>query len=172
MNRIVFTLIISLLSLGSMRAQETIKWHTIEEADALLKTDPKPVFIDLYTDWCSWCKRLSKDTFTDPVIIAYLNKNFIPVKFNAESKETVSFLGNEYKNDGTYGKTHELALALTQGKPSYPTLVFFNKKGEFLGPVPGYKKPADLEPYLVFLGEEKYLAEKWEEFIENFQGSF
>src|SRR5271170_826891 len=26
----------------------------------------KYVMVDLYTDWCGWCKKLDKDTYTDP----------------------------------------------------------------------------------------------------------
>lgn len=160
------------ISAAYISAQDGVKWYTIEEADALLKTDPKPVFIDTYTDWCSWCKRLDKDTFSDPIIAEYLNENFIPVKFNAESKEPVTFLGKEFINDGKYGKSHQLAIALLRGDMSYPTMVFLSEKAELLGPIKGYMKPMEMEPYLVFMGESRYLTEKWEEFSKNFEGSF
>jgi thioredoxin-related protein len=172
MKKIFSILTFLLISSAYISAQDGVQWYTIEEADALLKTDPKPVFIDAYTDWCSWCKRLDKDTFSDPVIAAYLNENFIPVKFNAESKEPVTFLGTEFINDGKLGKSHQLAVALLRGSMGYPTIVFLSEKGELLGPVPGYKTPREMEPYLVFMGESRYLTEKWNEFTKNFKSSF
>jgi len=161
-----------LLTISIIQAQDGVKWYTIEEADALLKTDPKPIFVDAYTDWCGWCKRLDKDTFSDPIISKYMNDNFIPVKFDAESKEPVTFLGKEFINDGKAGKAHQLAVALMQGRMSYPTVIFLTENGELLSPVPGYRGPKEFEPLLVFFGEKKYLTEKWEDFSKNFEGSF
>ena len=153
-------------------SQEKVKWIKIDNLNEDLKNNTKPVFIDAYTDWCSWCKRLDADTFSNPVIAAYLNEKFIPVKFNAESKAPITFMGKEFVNDGKAGRAHQLAVALMQGQMSYPTVVFLNNKGELLSPVPGYRGPKDFEPLLVFFGEEKYLTEKWEDFSRNFKGSF
>ena len=166
----IFTFI--LISFDIALAQDEVKWFTIEEADALLKTNPKPIFIDAYTDWCGWCKRLDKDTFSDSTIAAYMNQHFIPVKFDAESKAPVTFLGQKFINDGKAGKAHQLAVALMQGRMSYPTVIFLSEKGELLSPVPGYRGPKEFEPLLVFFGEKKYLTEKWDEFSKNFKGSF
>ena len=172
MKKILITLSILLATAGINKAQEKVNWLTIEEADALINTNPKPIFIDTYTDWCSWCKRLDKDTFSNPVIAKYLNDNFHPVKFNAESKEAVTFLGREFINDGKSGKTHQLALALivVNGQIGYPTVVFLNEKGELLSPIPGYLGPKDFEPLLVYFGEKKYESIKWEDFKKSFVG--
>ena len=180
MKKVILIIATILISFTTLHAQEntvkpgpeTIRWYTIEEADALMKTDPKPIFIDAYTDWCSWCKRLDKDTFSDPIIASYMNENFIPVKFNAESKEPVTFLGKEFINDGKAGRAHQLAVALLQGRMSYPTVVFLSEKGELLAPLSGYMVPKEIEPFLVFFAEKKYLTEKYDEFSKNFKGSF
>lgn len=164
--------IIALLLLisASSFSQEKVEWTSIEDADKLIKEKNKAVFIDAYTDWCGWCKKLDKDTFSHPVIAEYLNKNFISVKFNAESNSPVTFMGNDYINDGKAGKAHQLAVALLQGQMSYPTVAFLNKDGEYLGPVAGYKTAKEFEPFLVFIAEEKYTTQKYEEFLKTFEG--
>ena len=68
MKKLISILTFILLTISILPAQDAVKWYTIEEADALMKTDPKPIFVDAYTDWCGWCKRLDKDTFSDPII--------------------------------------------------------------------------------------------------------
>ena len=80
------------------KAADQIKWYTIEEAYKLNKLSPKPFFVDVYTDWCGWCKRMDATTFQDPSVAAYLNSYYYPVKFDAESKDTVQFLEKTFFN--------------------------------------------------------------------------
>lgn len=173
MRKIIFLTVITLLMAAPAKAQEEkVKWYSINDIEHLLAQEPRPVFIDTYTDWCGWCKRLDADTFSDPIIAKYLNENYYPVKFDAESKEPVTFMGREFINDGKSGKSHQMAIALLQGKMSYPTVVFLNEKGQLVSPVPGYKNPKEFEPILVFFAEKKYLTTKWEDFMAGFKGSF
>ena len=169
MKRIILLAIVLVSAVQISVAQEEVKWVKMENLDELLRTNPKPVFIDAYTDWCGWCKKMDKDTFMNPGIAKYLNELFHPVKFNAESKDPITFLNREFINDGKAGRAHQLAVALLQGQMQYPTVVFLNEKGELLGPLPGYKLPDQLEPYLVFIGEKKYETTKWEDFMKTFQ---
>jgi len=92
---------------------EEIRWYTWAEAAELSKTAPKKIFIDLYTDWCGWCKKMDKSTFVDPSVVKYLNENFYPVKFNAERKDAIVFNETtfEYIKSGRRG-VHQLAYAL------------------------------------------------------------
>ena len=174
MKRGILSIILAIIIFAPSIAQKDgeVKWYSVEDVDQLLKEDPKPIFIDAYTDWCGWCKRLDADTFSNPIIAKYLNDNFYPVKFDAESSKPVTFLGNEFINDGKAGKAHQLAVALMQGRMGYPTVIFMNEKGELLAPVPGYKQPQELEPYLVFFAEKRYVSENWEAFQKSFKGSF
>lgn len=167
-------LIISLVtfSVTPLAAQNggKVQWYTIEEAEKLAERSPRPLFIDTYTDWCSWCKKLDSDTFSNPVIAEILNTKFYAVKFNAEGKDAVTFKGNKFINDGKNGKTHQLAIALLQGKMGYPSVVFFNEKIELLTVVPGYKTAKDMEPILVFFADKVYESKKFDEFTASFKG--
>jgi thioredoxin-related protein len=61
-----------------------IKWMSWQEAVEANKKEQKKIFIDCYTDWCGWCKKMDRDTYANPDIIKKLNKDFIVVKFNPE----------------------------------------------------------------------------------------
>lgn len=149
-----------------------VKWHTIEEAEKLFNKTPRPIFIDAYTDWCGWCKKMDKETFTNPVIADLLNKKFYPVKFDAEGKEKVTFLGRTFINDGKAGRTHQLAIALLQGQLSYPTVVFMTREdGKFAAsPVQGFREARDMEVLLSFFADNAYKTRKWDEFQKSFVG--
>jgi thioredoxin-related protein len=150
--------------------QEKIKWYSIEEAEKLIKDNPRPVFIDTYTEWCGWCKKLDKETFSDPVVAEILNTKFYPVKFNAEGKENISFQGRTFINDGKSGNTHQFAVALLRGQLSYPTVVFLNEKGQLLTPVPGFRSAKDMEQLLSFFAEKAYEKQNFQDFQKNFKG--
>jgi thioredoxin-related protein len=147
-----------------------VKWYSIEEAAALAQASPRPIFVDAYTDWCGWCKRLDKDTFSHPVIAEILNSKFYAVKFNAESKDPVAFQGRTFINDGKMGPTHQLAYALLQGKLSYPTVAFLTAKSELITPVPGYRGAKDFEPMLEYFGGTSWQKQSYEEFLKTFKG--
>lgn len=154
------------------KENQPVKWYTIQEAEKLMKQAPRTLFIDAYTDWCSWCKKMDNETFTNPVIANILNNNFYPVKFNAEGNESIDFLGQKFINDGKYGKAHQLAVALLQGQLSYPTVVFMARDSNkySVTPVPGFMEPKEMEVLLSFFANKAYLTSKWEVFQKSFVG--
>jgi len=96
----LFFLFISISLIGQKEKNNKgpINWLTLEEADSLYEIQKRPIFIDVFTDWCGWCKRMDATTFKDPNIAAYLNTNFYSVKLNAETNETITFNGKTYTN--------------------------------------------------------------------------
>lgn len=153
-------------------AQEEIKWMSFEEAVKKSEKKSKHIFIDVYTDWCGWCKRMDATTFTDPVIVEIMNKHFYAVKLDAERKDTVMFQDNAFVNTNPNGRrsSHQLAQALLKGKMSYPSFVFLNHKAEWLTVLNGYVKSPDLEKVLTYFGESIYESKTWEQFTATFVG--
>ncbi len=146
-----------------------VKWYTFEEAVKLTKEHPKKLFIDVYTDWCGWCKRMDQNTFTDPVIANYLNTYFYPVKFNAESTKPIEFAGKTFVNEGNGNRSpHQLAIALLQGRMSYPSIAYMNEDLQLLTAVAGYLEPKGIEPILNYFATNKYKQESWEDFQKSF----
>jgi thioredoxin-related protein len=172
----IILLTLSVLALGcSAHSQKSdeglVKWYTFEEAVKLNETNPKKIFIDVYTDWCSWCKVMDQKTFSNPQVAEYLNKYYYPVKFNAESKEPIVFQGITFENKGQGRRSpHDLAAALLQGRMSYPSVAYLDEKNQLLTSVPGYVTPSQIEPILVFFAENHYKTKSWEVFSQSFKG--
>lgn len=143
-----------------------LKWYTWEEAVALNKTKPKKIFVDVYTDWCGWCKKMDKATFNDPTVAAYLTEHFYPVKLNAEQKADILFNGETFKyvETGNGHGVHTLAYSLLDGQLSYPTVVYINEKYERIMISKGYKETADIMKELRFAAEERYNQTTWEQY--------
>ncbi len=146
---------------------QKVNWLTWEEAIERSKQDaqPKKLFVDVYTDWCGWCKKMDKDTFQNPEVAAYMNSNFYMVKLNAEQKQDIVYNGRTFKfiASGRRGY-HELAAALLQGRMSYPTVVFLDEQQRILSPVPGYQKPDGFLKIAKFFGDNIYKDKSWEEY--------
>jgi len=173
-------LIISLFSTSSF-AQEKIEeehkdlveWLTLTEALEKQKEHPKKIFIDIYTDWCGWCKVMSKNTFSHQQIASYINQYFYPVRFNAETTDTIEYLGKQYVNKGTGRKpTHELTYILTNNRPSYPTITYLDEKGKMIQALPGYMDVKKIEPFLVYFNENAFRSSPFETFKANFENTF
>jgi thioredoxin-related protein len=148
-----------------------VKWYTLDEALKLNKEKPKKILIDVYTDWCGWCKKMDKDVYTHPVIAKYLNDNFYTVKFNAETTDTVIFGDRKFINENKGPRsTHQFAMALLQGQMSYPSVVYLTEKLEYIFAIPGYKTPDQLEVILNYVAQNKFKPISIEEYQKTFVG--
>jgi|SRR5688572_3515122 len=160
---------------GSPETSEggAVKWMTFEEAIQKAKTEKRPVFIDVYTDWCGWCKVMDKNTFNDPQVSRLLNEKFYAVKFNAEQREDVVFDGHTFKfiPSGRSGY-HELAAALLNNQLSYPTVVFLDEEFKMIQPLAGYRKAPEFHIIAQFIGEGHYKTVKWDEWQKTYKSPY
>lgn len=164
MKKVLSALITIIIIAGAAQAQDAaIKWMSFAEAEKQMRLEPKKVFIDVYTTWCGWCKKLDATTFKDPQIIDFMNKNYYAVKFNAETKDTIR-LNNQNYVFKPENRANELAVALLNGKLSYPTTVYLDESFNMLSPVPGYLTSDVMIKILKYFGENHHKSVSWEDY--------
>lgn len=122
----------------------------------------KKVFVDVYTDWCGWCKQMDKTTFMDSMVVEYMNKHFYAVKMNAEMKDTVVFNNYTWTNPNPQGNRspHSIAKAMLNDEMSYPTFVMLDEDFNRMDMQKGFKDSNFLKGYLEFYIYEKYKKEE------------
>lgn len=153
MRHIVMLVVLVIMVLNNGFSKSEVQFSNMDEAFSPANTAYKVVYF--YTDWCGYCKKMSSVTFKDTNVIGELNKNWAIIKVNAESKE-------QYTANGTAKTGVELARA--HKVTGYPTLVFFNKKGEVITSLPGYAGPEDFYKILTYFSTESYKTVKFKDY--------
>lgn len=146
-------------------ATQEIEWLTWQQAQDKMKTAPKKIMIDVYTDWCGWCKRMDATTFQDPKIVQAMNKNFYAVKLDAEQREEIIFDNHSFKfiPFGNKGH-HELAASLLDNSMSYPSFVVLDETMNRLMIIKGFQQVSAMLCVLDFTGADHHKTKTYEDF--------
>ncbi len=155
----------------TLSSQAHVKWLSWEDALQRNQKEKRKILVDVYTNWCGWCKKMDKTTFSDEKIAEYVNANYYPVKFNAEQREDIIFNNKIYKYVGSFGRKgyHELAFEIMRGKLSYPTAVFIDENLSVIQPISGFQDALKFEMIMIFFAENYYKTVPWNKFVIAFQ---
>lgn len=164
-----WVLIFSCAQKPAVPAEKT-KWLTLQEAADQLQKEKRPVLIDLYTDWCGWCKAMDKRTYSNKKVSEYLGQKFYPVKIDAESKQSFIWQGKKYDFQQGQG-ANSFAIYLTNGQLSYPTTVFIPIDGEPQA-IPGFLAPNEFELLARYFGEGHFGKTDFGSFQKSFKSTW
>jgi thioredoxin-related protein len=138
-----------------------VRWREFEAGVSEAKSSGKPILVDVYTDWCGWCKRMDRDTYSKAEVQRYLKDQFVTVRLNAESNAKASYRGDEYSY-------RELAGGFRVN--SYPTTLFLAPDGNHLATAPGYMGARDFLVVLRYFGDGHYKKETFDAYRTELEG--
>lgn len=150
--KIPVLLILAGLLSSAVYAQST----SFNDALKTAKEQDKRVIVDVYTDWCGWCKKMDSEVYSKSDIKEIVEDNFVFVKLNAESNNKVKYNGKEIS---------EADLAVQFQATGYPTTVFLEPNGKVIeykynkdnmSFLPGYFRASVYKKILQFIADGKY----------------
>ena len=142
-------------STPGMSGGEGITWHSFDEGIALAAKENKKVLVDVYTDWCVWCKKMDKEVYTDDQIGKIIEKNFVAVKYNPEGQELVT-IDNQHMNGGMFTQA--------MGVSGYPSTLIFGADGKPITKLDGFQETKGFATVLRFIGEDHYKTKSFQQF--------
>lgn len=144
----LLTLIIFILSGSSFSfaSSKGIKWYTYKQGIELSKIEGGKIFLYFYADWCTYCKKMEKETFNDDSVVSYLNDNFIPIKVNSD---------------------RDIKTALDFGVKGLPSSWFIEENGERISNLPGFIAADILLNILKYINTDSYKEMPFRKFMQN-----
>lgn len=156
----IIALFISVVSSSFAHAGNKVelKWNKFDEGLSLAKKNNKKVLIDVYADWCKWCKKMDAEVFTNDTIAPYLKKNYVLIKLDGESQEKIKYKGETMT---------AAAFAQGFGVTGFPTVLFLEPDGEAITKVPGFINAENFLPMITFFGDDHYKKLTWQEYFSK-----
>jgi thioredoxin-like negative regulator of GroEL len=138
--------LLSVPAASSPHAANTAWLTDLTAARAKARETGKPLFVDLYAEWCGWCKVLDAKVFSTPQFAEY-GKQFVLLRVDTEDG-----------GDGT-------ALYQRFGAGTLPTTLLLRHDLVKIGEIPGY---APLEEFLERTDEQLAMWRKMESAYDSF----
>ena len=125
---------------------EGIQWLPYEEGRKRGESENKKVFLVFNADWCRYCLQMEKETFQNPSVIAYVNRNFVPISVNSDREQSIAA---KYKVMGL------------------PSTWFIAENGDTIGNRPGYIPAKEMLAILKYIGSDSYQKMSFQTFMEK-----
>ncbi len=143
---------------ASSQTESAIPWKSFDDGVTLARSTNKKILVDVYTDWCSWCKKMDSDVYTNPDVIRTMNEDFVAVKLNAESHNPVTYNGKTYT---------EADFARELGVSGYPTILFFDANANPITSLDGYSPAQRFNKVLTYVGQDQYKKVPFQQFLQE-----
>lgn len=133
-------------AVASQAGDGGIQWLSYAEGRQRGEAENKKVFLVFNADWCRYCLQMEKETFQNPTVIAYVNRNFVPISVDSDKEQKIAAKYN------------------VRGLPS---TWFISENGNRIGNRPGYISSDEMLKILKYIGTDSYLSMSFKAFTEK-----
>ncbi len=134
------------------------KGKSFEEILKLAQKDKKKIVVNVYADWCSWCKKMERETFPNQEVQKELKRNFYFYRMNGESNDIVEFDGRKWT---------KAQLTKAFGIRGFPATIFLNYNSQPITVLPGYVDASTFATILKYIGDDVYTKMTFEDFMKK-----
>ncbi|MEW5701015.1 MAG: thioredoxin fold domain-containing protein [Candidatus Zixiibacteriota bacterium] len=145
--------------------QEKIEWLTYDAGLAKAKAENKPIIIDFTASWCGWCKKMERETFSDPKVIKYMRDTYVPIKVWGDDTTKAAMVSHNGER-----MTQQRLSGAVYGVRGYPTFWFLDSQGGRIGPQSGYRSPNQFLPLIEYVGGSHYKTMSYDSFVQKRNG--
>ena len=146
----LLTLIVTIMLYGACAPSDSaaakLRWEKYTEGLVRGKKENKKILVKFHAEWCTYCVAMERSTYSDPSVVAYINKYFIPIEVDTD------------RNKG---------LAIRYRVNSLPLSMFLKPSGEQILPVPGFVPPKMFIKFLKWIAQDAYLETSLKDFVEK-----
>ncbi|MDT8323542.1 MAG: DUF255 domain-containing protein [Bacteroidota bacterium] len=135
-----------------------VEWLNYSEAVSRGAAEDKIILVDVYTDWCGWCRKMDREVYGDAAVREYLAAHYVAAKLDAESGARHTVQGQE---------ATESQIAKAYGISGYPATIFLNAEGEIITILSGYVDRDRFLLVLEYIHEGIYETQGWEDFLSS-----
>ncbi len=144
------------LDSSSEDAQGAFQWQSFGDGLTSARENHKMIMVDVYTDWCGWCKKLDREVYPDSRVSTLLAKSFVAIKVNAESSSPLEYKGQ---------RMTEEQFARASGVTGYPTILFMDEEGTVVTTLPGYLPADRFSRVLEYVADKRYTKESLDDYF-------
>jgi thioredoxin-related protein len=156
-----------------------VEWHSFDDGVEAASDQGKHIMVDVYTDWCGWCKKLEKETYSDYAVREVLSESFISVKLKGDSGKKLRVKGQSAQYGSQtllqFVPTEEAGISeqgLTRSVlkiTGYPTILFLAPDGRMITQLPGYHDARSFVNIINYIKDDLYEVMSFDDYLQSLE---
>jgi thioredoxin-related protein len=157
-----------------------VKWHKFDDAIVAAKASGKHIMVDVYTDWCGWCKKLDKETYTDAAVLKVLSESYVSAKIKGDdASRQLKVRAQPVQEEGRtllqVVPVDQPAVSerdLTRGAlkvSGFPTILFFGSDGRMITKLSGFQRADEFTNILNFVKDDLYEVMSYQDYLKSLE---